>query len=1620
MARQGGPDDRYLLRRVLGEGGAGRVWLVEDSLRPGSPLALKEPFPAGSSDLRHEEELRKEFATLAGLRHPNLVEVHEFDTSPESGLPRFTLEFIQGRDIVDAIAHEGPRLFMDLTAEALRALEFLHDFNLIHGDLKPSNLLVRDTPKLGCRLVFVDFGLARAAASGPLEAARAKGTLPYVAPEMFRNEGASRRTDLYALGAVLYEAAFGNPPFVPASEDLTAFIEAVSSGPRSIPPLETGYPPGLEFWLAEMLSPDPAGRPSTALEALARFNEACGTGYPAETPVTRTARLLSGAPAEREAEISRILGFLDPGAGPRVVWLCGGPGSGKTRILRWLESVAILKGWHVVAPDPRLRKSVDELRAAAASRPVLVLLDEVDASTFRTIEFLDRVAREADRPPLQVVAALRPGEITQPALKRLLLDTGTVPTLRRVDLGRLREDGIRAMARRALGGSVSSERVQWLSRSSEGSPAVAESLLIEGAWERGGRGETPRLRGAMPAGRIEVLSAEALRWLEALAVLRRDAEDGIVASLCGMDAASARAAAEETAAAGLAYRKRGRWFPDSRALVEEICARIEPPRRRALHETAARILEAGRPETVDPSLLFELWKEAGAARRAIECAIRAGEQSLAAGDPASAAARFGQALRLAPRSKGERFELRGEQADALMASGMYAAAARAFAAASRFAPGDPARAEILCRLAYALVQAGRFRRALEVAERAASLASTLRLSRQLAEARKVAGMVLGRIGKEEEAIPLLEGARDLVRELHEPQAEAEILQILGTCRDRLGKEGAENDFRRAIELYRAGGRGGEGLPGPSELKAIVSLAVIRARGKEPEGAARLLEEVHAAAAAAGNLSLREVALSKLAVVAIEQGKLDRAMDLARQAADLALHLGDHNLILVNNCRLADAMIRCGRAGEAMALLRQTLDKPLARVEPENVDYARMLLANAWMESGAADEDRVRELLDQSLAGCRKRRKRRALLMALVIEMERRARTGCPDPFEPVEAQLEAAIEMGEDSAAAEIRFRADLARSAYRISRGDPEGARDAAGAAAATARGIGALAFEARALALLAEALDRLAVEDEAEEARLQGRKLLEQAAARIESEEVRRLFLERPVYASLRRDETPAGRRNQRRLLALYDMIRTLNSEADPDALLESILDMALRAVKAERGMILLKGDGSAEAQGDFTVRLARNLERETVQDAESYSRSIVAAAGAGRSLLALDAENDERFRELKSVSLYGIRSLLCVPLRSRGAIVGTVYLDSRRDGAMFTLEDLRFLEAFADHAALALENARTRIRLERENRELRTAAEARTEFASIVGRSAGMQAVFDLIGKVATTELPVLIQGESGTGKELVARAVHFQGPRRRKTFLSENCAAIPESLLESELFGHVRGAFTGADRDRAGLFELADGGTLMLDEVGDMSLAMQARLLRVLEEKRIRRVGGEKAIPIDVRVVAATHRDLAAEVEAGRFRQDLLYRLQVLTINLPPLRKRPGDVALLTSHFLDRVARERGRNRPEIDDAVLGRLESYSWPGNVRELQNTLQRLAVLAGGGPITLDTVASDPELRAKLVSPVDEPRFSLRSGQKEQIERALAAARGSRSRAADLLGISRATLYRKLREHKL
>lgn len=372
----------------------------------------------------------------------------------------------------------------------------------------------------------------------------------------------------------------------------------------------------------------------------------------------------------------------------------------------------------------------------------------------------------------------------------------------------------------------------------------------------------------------------------------------------------------------------------------------------------------------------------------------------------------------------------------------------------------------------------------------------------------------------------------------------------------------------------------------------------------------------------------------------------------------------------------------------------------------------------------------------------------------------------------------------------------------------------------------------------------------------------------------------------------------------------------------------------------------------------------------------------------------------------------SVLCILLTAYGSIETSV--ESMKSGAY----DFLTKPVNLDQLDIKLDQALKTRKLESENRELRKRLDDRYGFENIIGTSEPMQALFDTIRQVSPTQANVLIQGASGTGKELVARAIHRLSTRSDGPFVAVHCAALSATLLESELFGHEKGAFTGAIAQSKGRFELANGGTLFLDEISEIDLSIQVKLLRVLETRTFERVGGEKTLSTDIRVVAATNRNLKEYVEAGKFREDLYYRLNIVDIRLPPLSERKSDIPLLCAHFIKDFSQKNNREITGIEPAAMALLQAYPWPGNVRELRNIIERMIVLSHGSLLTvMDVPANIRDDAQKAAEAAGEPNRteSLAQTEKRKILSALEAAGGNRSRAAVALGISRRTLHRKL-----
>ena len=512
-------------------------------------------------------------------------------------------------------------------------------------------------------------------------------------------------------------------------------------------------------------------------------------------------------------------------------------------------------------------------------------------------------------------------------------------------------------------------------------------------------------------------------------------------------------------------------------------------------------------------------------------------------------------------------------------------------------------------------------------------------------------------------------------------------------------------------------------------------------------------------------------------------------------------------------------------------------------------------------------------------------------------------------------------------------------------------------------------------------------------------------------------RELLSQPRAPSRPRPSTDLERVNHV-LLASRQVTGTLNL----DELLARVVDAVVQIAGADRGFLMLMRE-----DGKLHFEIARSRDETTLPPEEFQISWGIAEEAAHRreTVWVPDAVGSSLFQDRKSVRELSLRTVVALPILNTGRVLGVLYLDSHSIAHEFTPEDIAILEGFAAQVAVALENARahgelkdSKNRLEIENLNLRRALKEESRYGILVGRSSKMLRVIELLEKVIPTQVSVLIQGETGTGKELIARAIHLNGPRREKNFIAVNCGAVPESLLESELFGYRKGAFTGAAEDRVGLFKAADSGTLFLDEVGEMPAALQVKLLRVLQDSQIRRVGDTVTRRVDFRLVTATNRDLRAEVDAGRFRQDLFYRLNVVPISLPPLRERGEDVLLLAQHFLEHFARQQMKEIRGLSPDSRELLLRHPWPGNVRELENAMARAVALADSGGII------EPALFG-LGPPVTRRwdgqhtlRETLDAVEAETIREALRQCDSNVSRAARALGVSRQHLHNRMNAH--
>ncbi len=934
---------------------------------------------------------------------------------------------------------------------------------------------------------------------------------------------------------------------------------------------------------------------------------------------------------------------------------------------------------------------------------------------------------------------------------------------------------------------------------------------------------------------------------------------------------------------------------------------------------------------------------------------------------------------------------------------------------------------------------------------------------------------------------------------------ADALSVRGLAHAYLGEESAAIPIlERALKVTRA--------LGDARLEAVAlgSLGIAHQRGGRAREAKKAYEDALAAAEKAHDAWTIGSARLNLAVLEKGDGDLAAALVHLEAVVDLGRRAGGQIAVQQALFNLANLDLYLGRYARAHASIEKLAEQRDKLAGPSRAQLLG-LQAELATRRGEVDKGaRLYELCaDAYEAVARPLDAAEARLEGILARAFSSADAAVTIDVTALERELRELRRRLGDGGFGEHEALANIVEGTLALARGDEPRARaflDSAyeGAERAGIREWAWRALDARARLAAAQGASALARRDT--DAALT---MLEETAAKL-PRDLREVFWNDPRRRSLRQAHTvtaPAGTSSppgahatsairigggmstamslgrsamltsigapmpaEDRLVRIFEITRDLARETDLDRLLQRVVDHAIGLASAERGLVVLVND-----DGAVVAHTARSSKGE--ESHANFSRSVAEQViRDGEPVIATSARDDERLAKAVSVHQLMIQSIACVPIR--GALpaertIGALYLETRlRPGKRFR-EELPTLAAFADQAAIAIENARlideNRRRAEElavTNAELEAAKEKlagllgrRTEqlasarrdlkearaqlrshfgYAGLVGTSAAMRKLYAVIERVKDTDIPVLILGESGTGKEMVAKAVHVAGPRGKQPFLGVNCGAIPENLLESELFGHVRGAFTGAERDRKGLFREAENGTILLDEIGEMPMKMQAGLLRVLQEKTVRPVGGAKEEPCSARVVAATNRELSVMVQEGRFREDLFYRLHVIELKVPALRERAEDIPALVDHFLGLFAARHKRERKTIGRDAVRRLQSFDWPGNVRQLEHVLLNAWLLSESPEIEAEDLdLPTSSLRASVapsmippssvearspetssVSPRPRSHEEHRENEKERILGALTRCNWNRVQAAKVLGIPRRTFYRRLKDY--
>jgi transcriptional regulator with GAF, ATPase, and Fis domain/tetratricopeptide (TPR) repeat protein len=1638
---------RYKVIRILEKRIEYSRYLVRDRLLD-RVLILKKCL-LFSNLAQGDTPLKREFKILCSLRHPSLQKAFDYGLIFHKGIPTdeyFTVEYREGKDLLSASQGLKGEEIIKLFRAVLQALSYLHKKNIFHGNLKPTNIIIPSEALKQGDVFLIDFSASGYMSSS--ERGPRLSSLSYLAPEVIKGSKIDERAELYSLGAIFYEVLWGIPPY---PEDI---IFTACEGSPTLENIQKKVPEWFARMILRLISINPKDRYAQAKDVLSEVNQHLPS-FKWKVPIRWEANLIGRNNEIKEFQecIAQFISSSQRNFAPKIFAVIGEPGIGKTRLLEEFKWIAQLAGaevikeelkadlplsssfWsqifhHIRCLSQKVLCSLEEIKTTllniATERPLVLMFQDVHNLSPEIKNLLTKLCESlSSHHHILIVLSCEPDKEIDKFLKRV--------EHRKIELQDLSKEEVKIMLE-DLFEKEEKEVLETVFAYSHGNPGLVHQAVYK---EKGIVRPFKEKQREFVERLFSELDQVSKLCLKTVALFGRPLSSeeiiGFISSNKYKKEKILEALSSLVSLKFLVLTPENKFTFSRRFVLDVIISMISQNERILFHTRILNWLEENNVK--DPVNLAYHAVEAEEIQRILRYLPKVAERFYLAGFTEKLLQLLEKAWNILLQTKKEltrieinialllaevyrklgRFEkslkvlefllnlskltemnlkIRGQLAEVLNDMGEFKKAKEIISEALKEAEQEEAKGKLLGILGRIYLREGRYNEAENTVKQGTGLSLSLPSQCVMSYIR---GIVAHKKGDSKKGIQEIESAISLARKIRDPYLEVQCTNALAIIYHE------ERIFDRASLYYEICEKiaKAQGLWGSLPLY-LANTAAHHLDLGNLKGAFERLKECLSLLHEIKRGFLNIIVWENLAYLYIQIGAFFEAKDALNKAKELEIKRGDQRRIFPLLCAIEIALFS-GKTEEAIRLAKDTLKLCEKKGTIEERAQVRNFLAEAYIIKGWAPE--AVSMASEAIELISKKNWPEILSKGLL--MLGLAKMNVPKAEKESLDYLERSLQHSKSQAAWNIRWQAHLGLAEFYKSR-DPEQAK----------------------MHLMA------------------AKGLLNEIACNVPPQFLNIFWQDprRKRLLSLYQSEIDLRKDLKLEMFKIFKINEDLLQLKEIEPLLTTIIESAIEITKAKKAVLVLLEDG------DLKIRITKNIEYKNIQELKSkISFSVIQnVIDTGNPLLTVVHTSSELpfFQRQRNIQELELRIILCVPICFQRETLGAIYLENKVIEGRFSDEDLEIIKSLAHQLGLALIRIRERDRLIEQSKEIKKLKEElerlyqkqslelihaqknieekqhqlefRYDYKGIIGRSPKIQSVLKTLDMITDTDLSVLITGESGTGKELCARALHYNGPRRGSPFVAVNCSAIPSALLMSELFGHIKGAFTGALSSRVGLFRKAHKGTILLDEIGDMPLEMQKVLLRVLEEGKVKPVGGDTGYEVDVRIIAATNQDIPKLIKEGKFRKDLYFRISKIHLSLPPLRERREDIPLLVDHFIESWSQRRGLPKKQISLSALRLLLEYEFPGNVRELENIILSAMFLSKGETIDVDHLLISSKSLLKSIKKSQKPIVSryeaLRDFEYQYILNALQDEKWNISRCAKRLGINRTTLYRTMK----